>query len=576
VEEGFGYEKNNLDFRVNNFSFSHSMKKKIIYIIVISIFLVILGVGGRYLVGQRDVALSQDQKELVREFGWPSVFSLSFGEGLRFELWAYHDFTKTFIFDDGQFQIASTSEIFLGDAEFLSLKPNQFRVDLSKEELIKQLGQPTGQIEIPVSDKKVEYLNFGNELVAIFRDGQISTIQTFAKNPAISSHLSKSEKTSIYESQIASAKGSRWDTFIKWLKDSFFITTIQQFSDSAGKYKISQRDIGRIGDGDIKFDRYERQASKTYENKEYLKCWQGAVKIGTEVELMTIRGGTIPTDIEKGVKLVDALRKDVEDYAIHEDESKEYQDALKEQKQILETDFGRKNPSDLEREMLDIKTRVIAEKMGKDTKGKSTKSLLQDKEVKNIVQRVYRKKPAGSLEALMQRIDDSISEIQEELGKAPRPVGGVIARGKLLPRPGFLESIRGGLEDCIIYWVKEHENNLELSFDRAGGKVTGSFRWRYGHKEQYSGSPSLIITFDELHIGDLTGTYSGRETGIFQGKFTGTIANTVNGEIKGDYSGPISGSWEAQMDAKGYISGYFKYLSPSGKVQRLNFEATLE
>lgn len=558
------------------------MKKKIIYIIVIPIIIVILGVGIRYLVRQREVTLSQDQKELVREFGWPSVFSLSFGGGSRFELWFYHDFAKTFIFDDGQFQIASTSEISLGDAEFLSLKPNQFGADLSKEELIKQLGQPTGQIEIPVSDKKVECLNFGNELIAVFRDGQISTIQTFAKNPAISSHLSRSETTSIYQPQIALAKGSRWDTFVKWLKDSFFITDIQHFADSAGKYKIHQQDKQRIADGHIRFDRYERQATETYYNQEHVKAWKDAVTIGWEGQLYTIPGATIPGDVERTIELERALRKNVEPYATHKDETKEYQDALKEQKQILETDFGRENPSDLEGEILDIKTRVIAKEMGKDTEGKSTKSLLQDEEVKNIAQRVYRKPPAGSFEALMQRINDSIREIREireELGEVPaieeeeekvppieeeyvpeeRLVGEVIAGGKLLPRPGFLESIK----------VKEYENYLELKFNLAGGEVTGSFRWRYG---RYG-----FFTFAELHTGNLTGTYSGGETGRFQGKLVGTITNTVNGEIRWeDYSGPISGSWVAEMDADGHISGHFEYLNPAGEHKRLDFEATLE
>ena len=392
------------------------MKKKIIYIIL-ALLVVILGAGIWYFIGSQEAALSQDQQELVEEFGWPSVFSLSFSGGSRFELWAYHDFAKTFIFDDGQFQITSTSEISLGDAESLYLKPSQFKADLTKEELIKQLGQPTGQIEIPVSDKKVEYLNFGNELIAIFRDGQISTIQTFAKNPTIPSHLSKLEKRSIYQPQLVLAKGSRWDNFVKWLKDVFFITAIQQFSDSAGKVKMSQENIGKIGDGDIKYDKYSDEWTETYENKEWLKAMQRACEIGGKVYTMPTPGAGISQNVEDTAKLVEVLTEDTEDYVTHKDETKEFQDARKEQKQILETEFGRENPSDLEAEILDTKTRIIAKKMGKDTKGKSVKSILQDTEVKKAVQSVYRKKPAGSYEALMQRIDDSIKEIQEELEK---------------------------------------------------------------------------------------------------------------------------------------------------------------
>ena len=134
------------------------------------------------------------------------------------------------------------------------------------------------------------------------------------------------------------------------------------------------------------------------------------------------------------------------------------------------------------------------------------------------------------------------------------------AVGKLVPNPGFYQ----------INEVNEYKNYLELRFNSNGGEVTGSFIWRYGHKQPE-------FNFEEHHNVNLTGDYSGGKSGSFQGKFTGTISNTVNEELRGKYSGSINGSWVAEMDDKGHISGYFKYESPTEeRAERLNFEATLE
>jgi hypothetical protein len=146
-------------------------------------------------------------------------------------------------------------------------------------------------------------------------------------------------------------------------------------------------------------------------------------------------------------------------------------------------------------------------------------------------------------------------------GSATIAVGGiVIARGRLLPPPHFLEEWKRTQEQegAFVYWTREDDNHLQLTFDPTGGPVNGSFKWQKSMKFEFQPEEpnSRALTTVCLHLVDLTGSYSGGETGGFQGAVEGSFSHTYNGH---ESTGSLSGTWSAEMGANGHISGTIHY-----------------
>lgn len=131
-------------------------------------------------------------------------------------------------------------------------------------------------------------------------------------------------------------------------------------------------------------------------------------------------------------------------------------------------------------------------------------------------------------------------DVEEEPEEIP-----VTARGKLLTDLVY-EDWKEHTESTggVLQWIREAENHIELSFDLAGGRVTGSYTWR----------ASVFFTFPDGRtfeyipnsVGELTGTYSGGEKGNFEGTLTAYTPGV----------GTYDGTWSAEMDSSGQISGH--------------------
>ena len=166
------------------------------------------------------------------------------------------------------------------------------------------------------------------------------------------------------------------------------------------------------------------------------------------------------------------------------------------------------------------------------------------------------------------------SEIEEEPEEVP-----ATARGKLLT-DRYLEGWKKALvgQGCVVNWIREGENHLSLSFDLAGGEVTGSYTWQYSFQYGIPDGPTYIVT--KRQTVNLTGTYSGGKTGTFQGELAGSGTDTIRGgkNIDITVTCKTSGTWSADMTSSGQISGLLKYTlryPEAVQTEELEFTASL-
>lgn len=133
-----------------------------------------------YLIPTTGVPLSTDQKKLVDSFDYPDTFMLVLDKGIRYETWQYLDLGKNFVFMDGVFQLTNNVPQ-MDDASVIlaDFKPDQFRTDLSEEELVSIVGLAP---LVAQTDNEalglVRSLNFEYKLIANYKDGQLFSVQT--------------------------------------------------------------------------------------------------------------------------------------------------------------------------------------------------------------------------------------------------------------------------------------------------------------------------------------------------------------------------------------------------------------
>jgi hypothetical protein len=88
--------------------------------------------------------LSDQQKVLVEEFGWPHFFTLlesedAEGRPVRYEVWTYYDGQTSYTFLDGIFQFDEPAESLPSNALATPYHPNQFILGASAEQAMAQV-----------------------------------------------------------------------------------------------------------------------------------------------------------------------------------------------------------------------------------------------------------------------------------------------------------------------------------------------------------------------------------------------------------------------------------------------------
>lgn len=150
------------------------------------------------------VRLSDDQKKVVNQLGWPATFFLidgayqDDGEDARIERWYYPAHKKAFIFKDREFR--ATEDVKSKEKVIANpLRPTAFSRDLGSKDLVAALGEPqskrltkedlaatSGQsIEKAqaVCDElgKIESFYFPEaEVVVVFRNNKLWSVQTIS------------------------------------------------------------------------------------------------------------------------------------------------------------------------------------------------------------------------------------------------------------------------------------------------------------------------------------------------------------------------------------------------------------
>lgn len=121
---------------------------------------------------------------------------------------------------------------------------------------------------------------------------------------------------------------------------------------------------------------------------------------------------------------------------------------------------------------------------------------------------------------------------------APQPAGTVTGIGQVCNNEGI----------C---------NDFQLTFDPAGGSVTGSYSGVFTYHILYAGLSEIVLT--ETETGELTGTFSGGDGGAVSGTVSYTTTNRVS-ETNGvstpqdDESGAYR-PWQGVLKADGTGSG---------------------
>jgi hypothetical protein len=111
--------------------------------------------------------------------------------------------------------------------------------------------------------------------------------------------------------------------------------------------------------------------------------------------------------------------------------------------------------------------------------------------------------------------------------------------------------------------------DFKLTFDPAGGPVTGSYTGAFTYHIQYAGLSEIVRT--ETETGELTGTFSGGDGGTIKGELTYKITNrvdTTNGVStpQQDESGAFR-PWKGVLRANGTGDGTIQCCqeySPTG------------
>jgi len=134
------------------------------------------------------VALSSQQKELVDQFGYPTTFTLVFGEmtiegkyqPARLEIWNYDEIGRRFYFVDGQF--AKDEDIpFREKALYPDLRPTWFDQETTFEQVKKIIGlEPRASAEfIPEIIKNGKVYDFYGQVKVAVVDGKIIYLETY-------------------------------------------------------------------------------------------------------------------------------------------------------------------------------------------------------------------------------------------------------------------------------------------------------------------------------------------------------------------------------------------------------------
>jgi hypothetical protein len=131
--------------------------KKTTIIIVFIVITVLTIVGVFYSLSRKETAFSRQQKELVKNLGYPTSYVIVFGEmvvdgeykDVRFESWNYDRHGRVFHFVDKEFK--KDSDIgFIDNADPFPIKPNKFKKGLTFEEFKKIVkAEPSVSGEVP-------------------------------------------------------------------------------------------------------------------------------------------------------------------------------------------------------------------------------------------------------------------------------------------------------------------------------------------------------------------------------------------------------------------------------------------
>lgn len=164
------------------------MKKKIIYTIIIPIFLIILGVGIWYfrfrtpsfVITSDQVAASKNQAELINNFGYPDTFALVMGEEGRLEVWNYYGLERSFIFKNGIFINDQIIDPLKSLNAYPKLRPTQFKEGLTLEEASKVIDStPTTQADIiPEIMEDSQVYSYSDQVLVGTKDNEVVFVQT--------------------------------------------------------------------------------------------------------------------------------------------------------------------------------------------------------------------------------------------------------------------------------------------------------------------------------------------------------------------------------------------------------------
>jgi len=168
------------------------LKKFIIgAIITICLFLVIMFLLVKHDAAQKDqrgstayiksseVSASGDQQKLLKSFGYPDVFTLTNMEMCRFEIWTYYDQAQSFSFLNGRFQ-ENMSSIELSDKfGWPSLRPGQFRLGMTEEDVKNILNEPTAVASFTTKGwEDIIMYDYFDQVKVAFKDGKLFYART--------------------------------------------------------------------------------------------------------------------------------------------------------------------------------------------------------------------------------------------------------------------------------------------------------------------------------------------------------------------------------------------------------------
>jgi len=163
------------------------MKKKIIIAFGV-IFLAAFFLAVIYFL-PKGVPFSAQQKELIKNLGYPTSYFLVFGEIVvdeeyrpaRLESWNYANHGRSFYFVDGEFKRDSDID-FIDNVDPFPIRPNKFKDNLSFDELKKIIkAEPTAFGEIPdyILEDGIVY-DFSDQLKVGVKDDIVVYIEAFS------------------------------------------------------------------------------------------------------------------------------------------------------------------------------------------------------------------------------------------------------------------------------------------------------------------------------------------------------------------------------------------------------------